>query len=138
MASSGDNYRLGILRIYAYPAYGGEGTMCGRLQTKKTFGPPLPFLGQDSLGALVSWAGLTPTLRLMGFLGSTHFDPTNKVWAPWAAARAAPFPSRAGCDRTDGTRLTWTFPPPGVVPQAAGRRSYVVENFRDSRLVAEA
>ena len=38
------------------------------------------------------------------FLGSTHCDPRNTVWAVWAAARAAPFPSRAGCDRTDGTR----------------------------------
>ena len=31
VASSGDNYRLGILRTYTYPAYGGEGTMSGGL-----------------------------------------------------------------------------------------------------------
>ena len=32
VASSGDNYRLGILRTYTYPVYGGEGTMSGALQ----------------------------------------------------------------------------------------------------------
>ena len=31
VASSGDNRRLGILRTYTYPAYGGEGTMSGGL-----------------------------------------------------------------------------------------------------------
>ena len=31
MASSGDNYRLGILRTYTYPAYGGPGPVTGGL-----------------------------------------------------------------------------------------------------------
>ena len=62
-----------------------------------------------------------------GPLGSTHSDPSNKGWALWAAARAATFPSRAGCDRTDGTREV--PPPPGVVPQAAGRKRMLSRIF---------
>ena len=44
-------------------------------------------------------------------------------WEAKVAGRAASFPSRAGRDRTGEKR--GAFPPPGVIPQAAGRKGTV-------------
>ena len=44
-------------------------------------------------------------------------------WEVKVAGRAESFPSRAGRDRTGEKR--GAFPPPGVIPQAAGRRGTV-------------
>ena len=75
-------------------------------------------------------------LRADGVLAEADFQPRQQSsarerakfdeqglpisWALQVAGRAASFPSRAGRDRTGEKR--GAFPPPGVIPQAAGRR----------------
>ena len=62
------------------------------------------------------------TRRLMGLWIRPTPTPEHS-WALQVAGRAASFPSRAGRDRTGEKR--GAFPPPGVIPQAAGRRGTV-------------
>ena len=77
-------------------------------------------------GALVSWSGLRANPQAYGPLDSTRCSPGaghDTGWEVEVAGRAASFPRRAGRDRTGEKR--GAFPPPGVIPQAAGRRGTV-------------